>query len=325
MLLTILITFFIFRPTLANPIEFVSHKRTTFSNYWSCVGIKSKIDFTKPYPCNVGDLPLVIWKNRENVLLSSLNICKHTGSKLDKGKIVNGCLKCPYHGMEYTEKDTYGKVVEQDGKIFWGNEPVETSPPKTPFFENKKFAKSFIEIDMECSLEDSVYNTMDIRHPEYVHSFGFGSSNKPLNIRTYDFTPKLNAVGLSFDYQSNKWMKYLNDMKTTTNYHMYIYPAFTWSRVSFGQKDLIISVNFLPISPNKTRWFVSILHNYNTSPIGKCLMKLLAKVILLQDFHQLKNQYSECALKRDTILSRMFEDEEAILLVYQLLQRGNQL
>jgi hypothetical protein len=35
-------------------------------NHWTCIGIIDKIDFTKPYTINIGDLPLVIWKDISN-------------------------------------------------------------------------------------------------------------------------------------------------------------------------------------------------------------------------------------------------------------------
>lgn len=311
----LIVLFFIY--VSSHPIT--SPIKNPFFNHWNCIGIKTKIDFAKPYAYNIGDLPLVLWKNNKNKLISTINVCKHMGSKLETGKIVNGCLKCPYHGLEFSEKDKFGEIFEQDGKIFWSHQPFEIAPPKIPFFDNKNFVKSFVEIDMDCSLQDSVYNTMDIRHPEYVHGIGFGSSNIPQKIKTFDF-PNKNAVGLSFNYQSNNLMKYINGVKKTDNFHMYFYPAFTWSRVSFGDNHLIISVNFLPIETKKTRWFVTILHNYNKSPIGKHFMVSLAKIILLQDFHQLKHQFSENAVKKKIIFSHIFENEEAIIVTNKLLQ-----
>jgi phenylpropionate dioxygenase-like ring-hydroxylating dioxygenase large terminal subunit len=324
----LIILFFIY--VSAHSLEFTFPVKNPFFNHWNCIGIKTKIDFAKPYAYNIGDLPLVLWKNNKNKLISTINVCKHMGSKLETGKIVNGCLKCPYHGLEFSEKDKFGEIFEQDGKIFWAYQPFEIAPPKTPFFDNKNFVKSFVEIDMDCSLQDSVYNTMDIRHPEYVHGIGFGSSNEPQNIQTYNF-PHKNAVGLTFDYQANDFMQYMNNIKKTNNYHMYIYPTFTWSRVSFvnsknlhrGNNHLIISVNFLPIGTKKTKWFVTILHNYNKSPCETEIIKLFAKIILLQDFHQLKNQYLENTLKERILLSHTFENEQVIQSINTLLQQYN--
>jgi Icc-related predicted phosphoesterase len=98
---------------------------------------------------------------------------------------------------------------------------------------------------MDCSLKDSAFNTMDLRHPEYVHSglFGFGNNIPPKNIKHFFYSK--DKVGLSFDYVSKSNIQALNgNTKFTKNYHMYIYPSFSWSKVSFDEsKHLIIGGN----------------------------------------------------------------------------------
>jgi phenylpropionate dioxygenase-like ring-hydroxylating dioxygenase large terminal subunit len=80
-----------------------------FFNNWHCIGIKENMDLTKPYKINIGDLPLVLWKNRQSgQLITTINICKHMGSKLDNGIITHdGCLKCQYHGFENSYDDKF--------------------------------------------------------------------------------------------------------------------------------------------------------------------------------------------------------------------------
>ncbi len=283
-----------------------------FFNHWHCVGIKDTVDFTKPVKFNVGELPLVMWKNKENELITCLNICKHMGSKLDNGIITNdGCLKCRYHGLEFTKDDRFGETMEHEGKIFWSYKPSHPAPHKIPFFHSPHYEKSFLQIDMEASLPDSAFNTMDLRHPEYVHKGGFGSSIPPTNIKQFQFKDR---IGLSFDYISNPIMKSLNEnARTTRNFHMYVYPTFTWSRVSFSDKHLIIAVNLLPLENKKTRWYVTICHNYYKAPFQKTIMKGLATYILSQDYFQMKNQYPENKLKTAVLFNHIFKDEDVIL------------
>ncbi len=288
-------------------------------NYWQCLGIKSKIDFSKPYGCNVGDLPLIVWKNdKTNKLMTTINVCKHMGSKMDKGKIENGCLKCPYHGLEFSEKDTFGQTMEQDGKIFWAYNPIHKIPHKIPFFSNPLYVNNFLQIDMDCSLIDSAYNTMDIRHPEFVHNnLGFGSNLYPLNINSFKYKDR---IGLKFDYLSNDLMRYINNVNHTNNFHMFVVPNFTWSKVSFNKKNLLISVNFLPLEKQKTRWFITITHDYNKDTNGQQILKILASTIISQDYVQLRNQYEENELKKAMILKHTFKDEEAIIMLKELLK-----
>jgi phenylpropionate dioxygenase-like ring-hydroxylating dioxygenase large terminal subunit len=275
-----------------------------FTN-WHCVGVYESIDFTKPYVYNVGDLPLVLWKNSAGSFLSTLNVCKHMGSKLNHAKITNsGCLKCNYHGLEYADGDAFGKTVLHEGKLFWSYEPNNKPLPSTPFYNNKNYVASIIELDMYCSLKDSAMNAMDIRHPEYVHNnlFGFGSSIPASNIKYYEYKKDERAIGLYFEYNSQSIVT--NGKKITSNFHMFFYPSFTWSRVTFFDKDrnknLYIGLHMLPVGQSKTKWFVTVCHDYNKSPLQKKLMKTYALSILSQDFIQLSQQSSENPLKKES-------------------------
>jgi phenylpropionate dioxygenase-like ring-hydroxylating dioxygenase large terminal subunit len=289
-------------------------------NKWTCLGIIDHMDLSRPYAINIGDLPLVLWKNPSTGKISStINICRHMGSKLDNGIITDsGCLKCKYHGLEMDHADRFGEIMEHEGKVFWAYEPKEKTPYKIPFYNNAKYSKSYVEIDMHGSLTDSAFNSIDLRHPEYVHNMGFGSSVPPTDIRPYLYVnPRSkigDRVGLAFNYQSNRVMRTLNDnQRTTKNFHMFIYPTFTWSRVSFENKHLIIAVNFLPLGPKKTRWFVTLCHNYYQTNVQQMTMKMLAMTILSQDYVQMHNQHQEDALKKVMMFDHTFVDEEAIL------------
>lgn len=295
-----------------------------FFNHWQCVGIKNKMDFSKPTAVKVGELPLVLWKDGRGELVTTLNICNHMGSRLDNGKITaSGCLKCQYHGLEFSSNEKFGETVEHEGKIFWAYEPVTKTPPRIPFYNNKNYVKSFLEIDMDCSLLDSAFNTIDIRHPEFVHNLGFGNKIPPENVKQYRWVGlggvvgvggAGDRVGLAFDYSSNRFIRSINDnVEFTRNFHMFCYPTFTWSRVSFKNNNLYIAANLLPIENKKTRWYITICHNYYTSIAGEEFMKFLASTILNQDFVQMRNQYPENELKREVMFDYTFKNEEVIL------------
>ena len=289
---------------------------STFFNHWVCVGIKELIPFNKPYAINVGELPLVLWEDwKTKKMYSTLNICRHMGSKLDNGIITHdGYLKCRYHGLEYSPADCFGEVVEHEGKLFWAYQPIHKNPYSIPFFNNPHFEKSFLQIDMEASLVDSALNTMDLRHPEYVHSgLGFGNSIPPENIKQFQYNEE--TLGLSFDYAANEWMRKINqNAKSTQNFHMFYYPTFSWSKVTFDRnKHLMVGVNLLPLENKKTRWYITLSHNYYTSEIQKQFMKMLALVILNQDYVQMKNQGKESKLKKKILFDYVFKNEETIM------------
>lgn len=291
-------------------------------NHWTCIGVLNNIDFSQPYVSNIGELPLVSWKHpKTDKITTTLNICKHMGSKLGNAKITpRGCLQCQYHGLEMSSADAFGETVEHEGKLFWAYKPEKKLPPKTPYYSNSDYETSLITIDMEGSMVDSALNMMDVRHPEFVHNklFGFGSNIPPSKLKHYRY-PDPNLIGLSFEYQSSKIVQSMNDAFTLTkNFHMYKYPSFTWSKVSFSKKDLIISVNLLPLTPDKTRWYVTICHNYYTNEIQKNIMNGLSRTILTQDYVQMKNQYEENSLKRAVVMNYAFDNEEVIIDLHKM-------
>lgn len=289
-----------------------------FFNHWHCVGIKNKLDLTKPHKINIGDLPLVLWEDKKyNRIISVVNICKHMGSNLNNGKVMsNGCLQCQYHGLEFSYEDRFGEIMQHEGKLFWSYKPNKKNVYNVPFYNNKNYETSFLEIDMDASLMDSAYNTMDIRHPEFVHNkiLGFGNNMvPPKNIQFYKYK-NTDRIGMSFDYSSNNLMKMINDnIYETRNFHMYMYPSFSWSKVSFGKKNLFIGVNFLPIGKNKTRWFITICHNYYKTELGKKFMKIMALTILGQDYTQMKNQCYDNELKKQLLFEHVYQNEEPIM------------
>lgn len=306
---------------------FQSSKVNSFLNHWQCIGVHDKIDYSKPFPFQVGDIPLVMWKNKKNEFMTTLNVCRHMGSRLDTGKITSdGCLKCKYHGLEYEPADAIGNTVLHEGKVFWSYKPIEKTPPCIPFYNNKNYVNSVIEVDMFCSLQDSGMNAMDIRHPEYVHNnlFGFGSNIPASNIKHYEYKTNKDIIGLSFEYNSQSIVT--NGKKLTSNFHMFYYPGYTWSRVTFSDngidKNLYIGVHMVPLGRDKTKWFVTICHDYNKLPMQKQLMKSYAASILTQDFFQLINQAPDNKLKKAIVFDHVFPDEEVLVWMKKVFDKN---
>jgi phenylpropionate dioxygenase-like ring-hydroxylating dioxygenase large terminal subunit len=295
--------------------------------HWTCIGVQEHIDWSKPYSVQLGDLPLVIWSDPTvpDSFFSTINICPHMGSKLDNGIITpSGKLQCQYHGKELDKTDQFGQVQLHEGKLFWARNPIHPSPPRIPYFHHQDYVHSFLELDMDAGLKDCALNSMDLRHPEFVHRMGFGSPIPATNIKNYLYPSRkgyADRVGLSFDYQSNPVMQQINqNFEPTHNFHMFIYPTFSWSRVTFQNKHLIVALNLLPLSPNKTRWYVTLVHNYSKNNVQKQIMKLLALTIMKQDFVQMRMQQPESALKRARMFEHVFDDENVILRLYKMLE-----
>lgn len=254
------------------------------TDHWHCIGFTKNLDRTRPYRSNVGDLPLVTWfDNATDLPLTTLNVCRHLGSRLHTGQVKNGCLSCPYHGLKHSANHKFGETQVFQGKLWWSYKPKNTKPPGCPFFNNKNYASSTIVIDMPASLMDCVFNTMDIVHPEHVHNgpLGFGSNIPPQNVTHYVYPSAKNQslLGLSFVYSAGGTFAQLDaGVKQSNNFHMLRYPGSSWSRVSMPNgRNLFVNVDLLPIEKDLTRWFVTLRHNYLTSAPGRWLINVAAR------------------------------------------------
>jgi phenylpropionate dioxygenase-like ring-hydroxylating dioxygenase large terminal subunit len=329
---TVLSTIILLLPALASALV------SPFFRQWHCIGIKENIDFSKPHVTNIGELPLIVWKTDRNKYSTTINICKHMGSRLDNSEVThNGCLKCPYHGLEYPPSDTFGQTMEFQGKLFWSFDPIRSTPYKIPFFDNPNYVYSQIQVDMKCSLTDSALNVMDVFHPAYVHNnlFGFGSNIPPENIKTHLYKSDPKMIGLSFDYASRSIAVNMDDVGSvislsnkrkftlTDNFNMYRYPTFGWSRVTTPDgNNLVIGAHFQPLAPKNTRWYVTVLHNYHTNPIQKEVIKGMAASIISQDFFQMDKQYEENALKQELMFQHKLEKEDVVVRMNKWFQEN---
>jgi|694.fasta_scaffold00159_16 nitrite reductase/ring-hydroxylating ferredoxin subunit len=293
-------------------------------NEWHCIDFMKNIDMSKPHVYNIGALPLVSWFDEKNNPMTTVNVCKHLGSKLDHGKVKDGCLTCPYHGLEHDVKDTFGKSIIFQDKLWWSYEPKTKNPPAIPYYNKKMFATSEIKIDIDANLIDCVYNAMDLNHPAFVHNnaFGFGSNIPPSNIKTIKYK-NIDKLGLTFVYKSNSnLIHFKRELRKSHNFHIYEYPYFTWSRVSLPTNEqLFVNVNMLPLAENKTRWLVTLKHNFWTTSVEKYFMKFAALCILLQDKMQLSKQANVDELKKIIMHQTIFDNEEHIMDIKNIVEK----
>lgn len=134
------------------------------------VAIKEyKIDKSKPsekvegweYVCRITEIPedrakiFVVNKERiavfkyENKLSAISNVCKHQGGPLGEGKVIDGCVTCPWHGYQYlphngqspppfTEKVATYKLKMIKDKVYVFPEALEEGTDVAPVLLNIK-------------------------------------------------------------------------------------------------------------------------------------------------------------------------------------------
>src|SRR5438046_9566625 len=73
-----------------------------FARAWQCVGHFAEVGQGAGYVAGrVGDIPVVVTRDRTGLLRAFLNVCRHRGSVLAAGAAARETLQCPYHAWTY--------------------------------------------------------------------------------------------------------------------------------------------------------------------------------------------------------------------------------
>lgn len=71
---------------------------------WTDVAAESEVTEAKPLRATAGGVPVMLVK-QDGVVRALSATCTHAGGPLDEGTLVDGCVKCPWHGSEFRLDD----------------------------------------------------------------------------------------------------------------------------------------------------------------------------------------------------------------------------
>jgi phenylpropionate dioxygenase-like ring-hydroxylating dioxygenase large terminal subunit len=168
-------------------------RHTMVKNYWYAVSQSSLIE-KKPLRLLRFELKLVLWRNSQGNLVCLEDRCAHRGTSLGLGKVVDGCIECPYHGFRYGSDGNCTRVPsngvksqipkslkvrsfpvrESNGIVWlWWGDP-QTSYPELPWFnEFSDPGAPYVEISRETPISfcRGMEANLDFAHFYFVHRF----------------------------------------------------------------------------------------------------------------------------------------------------------
>lgn len=131
----------------------------------------------------VDDVALVAWAASAARLTIGPAACPHLGADLAEGRVSNGCLVCPWHGLAIGPNATDAPArswlplpVHDDGVLTWVQlEP--TSPDATPAPllgpRPSNSIAAVLRSDATCEPRDIVANRLDPWHGVHLHPYAF--------------------------------------------------------------------------------------------------------------------------------------------------------
>ncbi len=171
-------------------------------NQWYAIAESKEIKSGKVTPLRRIGEDLVLWRDDMGKLSCMLDLCPHRGAALSRGKLVDGCIECPFHGFRY-DAEGQGTFIPANGvnaevpKVFrvqtytvreehgfvwlWYGEKRENYPP-LPFYDdlNDSFVYGSVAVHWKSHYTRSIENQLDVSHLPFIHKNTIGRGNRTL-------------------------------------------------------------------------------------------------------------------------------------------------
>lgn len=166
-------------------------------NNWYVAAPCSEIG-NEPLPVRMLGCDFVLFRDASGQIACLSDVCCHRGGSLSRGKCVNGCVQCPYHGWEYGSDGFVQRIpplgdevkipararvdsypVQERYEFAWvflGDLP-EARRPKLPellpeYGDNKNWRMTRTQCDWNVNWARLKENLADSSHLYLVHTFG---------------------------------------------------------------------------------------------------------------------------------------------------------
>lgn len=259
------------------------------TEYWYVVAVSHEIKPGEPVKRQVFEKPIVLWREKDGGLTALLDRCCHRNAPLSEGKVVNGCIVCPYHGWTFNSEGQCVKipsegphperlpkqrvehfpVCERHGLIWvWMG---ESKMPDKELFDMPIIKKGgwryyYMITKFNNNVTDLVENFMDVPHTVYVHK-GWFRDQKQLRVPMYVERTD-DSVLVTYDQQDDAigaFSRMINPKKLpmvhTDKFYM---PNITRVDYVFGEEErgFIITSTCTPVAPFETMVYTLISYKF---------------------------------------------------------------
>lgn len=173
------------------------------NNQWYAVASSKDFKKGRLYPVERMGLKLVFFRNCKGELHILSDRCPHRGASVGMGKVVNGHLQCPFHGIEFAEDGKCACVpaegrksnknydrfnlknypIREIGEIvfmWYGDAEPASEPPVFDIMTDKRFKYGHLNDTWNIHYSRVIENQLDVQHLAFVHHNTIGRGDKTL-------------------------------------------------------------------------------------------------------------------------------------------------
>ena len=300
---------------------------------------------TQPQQVTLLDVKMALYKTESGDIHLVRDICPHRGVPLTKGWVEGEEIVCPYHGLRYNAAGQCTKipaqpeltkisdrfrlskfpVVQKYGLIWTSiqNHDVESAHfPVLDTWEDPAHQAILPPyVDISGSSGRQLEGFIDVAHFAWVHHEAFASRENPV-------VPKYSTIKTDYGLQT----EYVSDVSNYPHGLQHLAPeGFLWKRVFdvYPPFSAILTVHFphdgilkilnacCPMSHNKTRLFVPLTRNFDTTGDLQAVYDFNAQ-IFAEDQDMVEAQKPE-ELPLDLMMEAHFEADRSSTMYRRIL------
>lgn len=160
------------------------------ANRWYALLTSAELQSSRPLGARRLGQDLVFWRNTAGSVRVAMDACPHRGAKVSAGRMVNGCLECPFHGFQFADDGACTFIPphpdrtispamrldtlpsrEEHGFIWVWTGPEAATDAPIPFFDfgDLSCAGSADAIPVRTHYTRAIENQLDYSHLPFVH------------------------------------------------------------------------------------------------------------------------------------------------------------
>ena len=296
----------------------------------------------KPLKFKIMNTNLVVFKNLENQIAVLEDKCIHRHVSLSPGRVVKGCLECPYHGALFDINGKCQKVLSDlngdklpqkkvkkyehfidEYNYIWVNLSADRPSVKTPSLFNLNPRAKILKFQyaIKAPALAIIENFVDCAHTGVVHKGFFRGEASSLVTVQVESNEKRVRIESRGEKQSDSILSRIFNPKQKSIIHFdeYVAPLSVKVTYEIGSIKIITVSVCTPISENHTNvhTFISLEAPFGLKNILSLFLNYYTKIILAQDVEILEDQGQNLINLQNTN-SSFFKSDRAIIEVIRL-------
>lgn len=159
----------------------LAHAQAKDGGSWYVLDARDAFSGPGPWRRVVAGHSLVLWRDGDGALAAAPDACPHLGASLSTGRVAEGRLVCPWHGLRLDRRgfrDWRCHPIVDDGVLLW----VQVATPgesrsERPFIAPRPTlgVPGVIAASVRADPQDVIANRLDPWHGAHYHPHSFGA------------------------------------------------------------------------------------------------------------------------------------------------------